>query len=296
MTDLQRGRAIRLLKLTALADALRRSMRALALLLFAVQASAAPLRITVENDGWGKAPPDNLRAVLVSAGGELWKYCPRTELDEILVQHRDDHPQANWQRGADGRIVIGLASRDTFWAQFAFQFAHEFCHALATHSNDWRQTWREDGKPNHWLEESLCETASLFALRAMGRSWETAPPYPNWKSFAPALTDYAQERLDDPKHALPSGMTFPAWFRAEEPELRKQPTQREKNTLIAKQLLPLFEADPRGWEAMTYFNLGPHDRTMPLAQFLREWRDRCPPDLCPLIEKLAATFGATLGS
>ena len=269
-------------------------MRFLPIFLFALHAYAAPLRITVESDGWGKGPPDNIRAVLLSAGGEIWKNCPRTQLDEIAVQHRDDHPQTNWQRGADGRIVIGLASRDMFWAQFAFQFAHEFCHALATHSNDWEKAWREDGKPNHWLEESLCETASLFALRAMGKSWETTPPFPNWTSFAPALTSYAQERLDDPKHQLPPGMTFLEWFRTEEPELRKSPTQREKNTLIARQLLPLFEADPRGWEAMTCFNLGSHDRSMPLAQFLREWRDRCPPDLRPFVAKLAEIFGTAL--
>lgn len=271
-------------------------MRVLLLPFFASQAYSAPLRITVENDGWGTAQPENIRAVLLSAGGEIWKYCPRTQFDEILVQHRDDHPQANWQRGADDRIVIGLASRDTFWAQFAYQFAHEFCHALATHSNDWRQTWREDGKPNHWLEESLCETASLFALRAMGRSWEAAAPYPNWKGFAPALTGYAQVRMDDPKHALPPGLNFLAWFQTEEPELRKRSTQREKNTLIAMQLLPLFEAEPGGWEAVTHFNLGSHDRAMPLPQFLREWRNRCPPDLRPFIEKLAAIFGEQLGS
>jgi hypothetical protein len=262
-------------------------------LLLAAAATAAPLRIDVQGD-WGKCSLQDIHAVLLSAGGELWRQCPRTQLDEILVRPRAGSPQTDWERSADGRIAIGLATRDMFWAQYAYQFAHEFCHVLATHSNDWRKNWREGGKPNHWLEESLCETASLFALRAMGKSWETAPPYPNWKDFAPALTSYAQERIEDPKHQLPTDTDFLAWFHAEEPGLRKDSTQRGKNTIIAKQLLPIFETAPQGWEAVTFLNLGPHDRTMSLAQFLREWRDRCPADLQAVVKKIAATFGVSL--
>ncbi len=265
------------------------------LVLLAFTAPAAePLRLVVEDGGWGGAPTDNIRAVLLSAGGEIWRHCPHTKLDEIRVQHRGDYPQANWERGKDGRIVIGLNTKDTFWAQYAYQFAHEFCHALATHSGDWEKMWREGGKPNHWLEESLCETASLFALRAMGRSWEKSPPYANWKSFAPALTNYAQKRLDEPKHQLPPDTEFRAWFRAEEAGLRRHSTQRDKNGIIAARLLPLFEAEPRGWAAVTFFNLGTRDKTLPLAAFLAEWRANTPAELRSFVENMAGVFGVQL--
>jgi hypothetical protein len=265
------------------------------LLTLATAAPAAPLHITVqEESAWGKGAPKDIRAVALSAATELFRHCPHTQIDEIVIHHRDGTPQTDWERDQEGRIVVGLAAHDMFWAQFAYQFAHEFCHILAMHSNDWQKEWRGDGKPNHWLEESLCETASLFALRAMGKSWAIDPPYPNWKDFAPMHTDYARERIDDPRHCLPSGTAFPEWFRAAEPGLRKNSAQREKNTLIARQLLPIFEADPRGWEALTYFNLGPHDRTLPLAPFLTAWRDRCPAELQPVVQKIAATLGAPL--
>jgi hypothetical protein len=35
-------------------------------------------------------------------------------------------------------------------------------------------------KPSEWIEESLCETASQFALRSMARSWAIALPYGAW--------------------------------------------------------------------------------------------------------------------
>ena len=48
-----------------------------------------------------------------------------------------------------------------------------------------RRSVRYPRHANSWLEESLCETASLFTLRAMSRSWSIAPPYPAWKNYAP---------------------------------------------------------------------------------------------------------------
>ena len=256
--------------------------------------AAEPLRLVMQDGGWGGAPTNNIRAVLLSAGGEIWRHCPHTRLAEIRVHHRGDYPQTNWERGKDGCIVIGLNTSDTYWAQYAYQFAHEFCHALATHSGDWEIKWRAGGKPNHWLEESLCETASLFALRAMGRAWVKSPPYSNWKSFAPALTNYAQQRLDEPKHKLPPDTEFPAWFRAEEASLRAHSTQREKNGIIAAQLLPLFEAEPRGWETVTFLNLGTRDKKMSLAAFLAEWQMNVSPELRPFVAKVAMVFGVTL--
>ena len=249
--------------------------------------------ITVAPAGWGRTTAVEVRAVFVSAAGEIWKHCPDTRLGGIAVFHRDDHPQTEWERGAGGRIVIGIEARDRRIAQLAFQFAHEFCHALAAHSNDWRRTWREEGKPNHWLEESLCETASLFTLRAMARSWQTAAPDRAWASYAPEFANYARESMGE-NGRLPRGVTFPEWLRRNESAMRGNPNLRAKNAVIAAQLLPLFEDDPRGWEAVTFINLGEHDRRMPLARFLAEWQRNCPPKLQSFVAKVALVFDVRL--
>jgi hypothetical protein len=121
--------------------------------------------IRVQASGFGVASTADITAVLQSAAGELYRYWPRTQLPSIDVYHRWDHPQTDSRRVAGKRISIGLTARDTHWAQYSFQFAHECCHALINYNNDDQQLalYRQD--PNLWLEESLCETASLFTLR-----------------------------------------------------------------------------------------------------------------------------------
>ncbi len=248
------------------------------------------MRVKAQAFGAGEA---DIKAVLRSAAGEIWKHCPNTKFEQpgFDIYRNEKYPITHFERSDDGWIVIGLATEKMFWAQYSYQFAHEFCHAIADHSDDWRRIWRAGGHANKWLEESLCETASLFSLRAMGRTWQTEPPYPNWKSYAPALTRYAQERMDDPKSRVPEGRSFLEWFRENEPEMRKNGTDRPRNNVVSLQLLPLFEAEPSGWEAMSAINLGKRDPKKPLAQHFAEWKENTRAELRPFVAKIAAVFG-----
>ena len=253
-----------------------------------------PLDIRVQANGFGRASPADITVVLQSAGSELWRHCPRTQLDGIDVYHRIDHPQTDFKRTPSGRVAIGLATQDTYWAQYSFQFAHEFCHTLANYSNNPGHLVRYPPNANLWLEESLCETASLFTLRAMSRSWRIAPPYPAWRVYAPWLNAYAEHRLALPEHHLPAGTPFVTWFRKNQSALRQNSAIRERNTIIAIQLLPLFEAEPRGWEALAFLNRGAPDANKSLVQHLAVWRSLCPEDLRPFITRLAAVFAVKL--
>ena len=128
--------------------------------------------IRVQASAFGNATPADIAVVLRSAASELFRYCPHTHLDGIDVYYRSDHPEIDSKRTPGGRIAMALSARDTHWAQYSFQFAHEFCHALANYANSSQQTIPDTPNPNLWLEESLCETSSLFALRAMSSTWE----------------------------------------------------------------------------------------------------------------------------
>ena len=141
----------------------------------ALQATNNPrqLDIRVRANGFGAASSQDITILLRSAGFELWRHCPRNQLGGIDAYYRPDHPQTNFKRTPSGRIAIGLAARDTHWAQYSFQFAHEFCHALANFSNNSQRLMRSPLQVTFWLEESLCERTSLFTLRAMTRSWRT---------------------------------------------------------------------------------------------------------------------------
>jgi len=247
------------------------------------------LRITVK-DEFGSAPPDNVAAVLRSAAGEVWRHCPSTKFRSsgFYVYRDPRYPITHFDPDSEGRIVIGLATEDLYWAQYAFQFAHEFCHALLEHTDE--RQWKEPQQANHWLDESLCETASLFALRAMSKSWLTSPPYANWKDFAPRLAAYAEDRLASAAGQLPPRTTFAQWFAQQQSSLRERPVQRDKNLLIATQLLPLFEATPAGWEALPTLKLGKRDAGKSLGQLFDEWQTNAPEAQRAFIGKLAAIF------
>jgi hypothetical protein len=253
-----------------------------------------PLDIRVQIAGFGHASPEDIKLLLQSTALELWRYCPRTHLDGIDVYRRFDHPQTDFKRMPDGPIAIGLAAQDTHWAQYSFQFAHEFCHTLANFSNYSRPSDSSPLCANYWLEECLCETASLFTLRAMSRSWQSHPPVPAWRDYAPWFNDYAAERITAAEHQLPTGRRFLAWFREHEPALRQNATFWDWNTIVAIHLLPLFEVEPRGWEAVTFLNYRPQNTTESLPVHLAEWRSRCPADLRQFVSKIAAVFAIEL--
>jgi hypothetical protein len=252
----------------------------------AVESAGRRLDFVVE-DGFGGAGAADIEAVCRSAGESIWKHCPDTrwETRGFRIYHNDPYP-ITLDEHRDGFLAIGLTPKGTFWAQFAYQFAHEFGHALAGHSNDFEKIRGRDCGKNHWLEETLCEVASLFALRAMGETWKTKPPYPNWKSFAPHLTSYAQDRIDESQKSL-KGEAFPTWFRANETSMRDKSTIREKNNIVALQLLPLFEAEPAGWESLPWFRRGRADRDASLADHLSAWRTACPERLRGFVTKIA---------
>ncbi len=250
----------------------------------------ATLEILVDAKGWGAAAPADIRAVLLGAAQEIWRWCPGEMIRPIRVYHRTDFPQTDFMHDWRGRIRIGLASQDTRWAQMAFQFAHEFIHALAQHSAAARRAWRTPRHANLWFEECLCETASLFVLRRMAAMWSANPPYPQWRGYAPELAKYATERLARPDHQLPDGRGFNDWFREHESALRTNPAQRAKNVIVARQMLPLFEAEPAGWEAACYLNLGRRDREKPRAQHFAEWQTASPASLRPFVERVTALF------
>ena len=248
------------------------------------------LEIVVDNGGWGKASTRDIRAVVLSAANELWQNCPGEHLKPIRVYRRIDYPQTDFIHDWRGRVRIGLNCEDNRWAQMAFQFGHEFCHALAQHSSVALRGWHPPRHANLWFEECLCETSSLFVLRRLAITWQQNAPYEVWRAYAPAMAKYADDRVALPEHQLPADTAFPAWFRQNEPALRESAVLREKNVIIARQILPLFEAEPAGWDAACYLNLGAHQQGKPLAQHLSEWQNNSPPALRPFLARLAALF------
>lgn len=140
-----------------------------------------------------------------------------------------------------------------------------------------------------WFEEALCETASLYVLRKMPEVW-LLDGVPAHAAYARNFSKYAEAVMAQPGGRLPEGQTFTEWFFDRQAVLRRTPETRTFNLVVAKELLPLFEANPQGWEALCYLNHAEDISRKPFQDFLNDWRDKCPEDLRPFVEKVSAVF------
>lgn len=242
--------------------------------------------VRVDATGFDAREAD-IRAVLDSAGSELWRHFPDHRLEPIVVVRGAAGPITLFERNERREIVVRLDTGGTFWCQYAYQFAHEFCHVLC------------DAKPgdrsNLWFEETLCETASLYAIRGMARSWRDAPPYPNWRDYRDSLRDYADDTMRRWPHVEEiETLGLPAFYAKHEARLRANPVDRDYNGSIAVVLLRVLEERPEHWEAVRWLNASRTDAERPFAAHLAGWREAVPERHRDFVARIATLFGQTL--
>ncbi len=224
------------------------------------------MELVVAQDGWGEARPADVEALLANVAVHLVGRLRDGFEEMICVAPAPPgvlHPRTLNRYSSDAPVVIWLTARDRRWAKYSFQFGHELCHAVQPYEQLFRTA-------NSWFQESMCEVASLFVLRRMSETWRADPPFPNWADYAGALSGYAEERLQCPAHQLPSEMTLSRWVASQEDSLRRDHEQRDKNAVIAGELLPLFEDNPAGWNAIRRFPVS----SARFKDYLSEWRDQ----------------------
>lgn len=161
------------------------------------------------------------------------------------------------------------------WSQAAFQFAHELCHYCIP-----------DDVPGNlrWLEESICQTASVFFLRRLTQFWKaTSIQYRtvDGRLYADCFTEYAEDNMQT---------TEPVNLKTQETimDLESNCYQRNKNRYIASQLLPIFTRNPLLWSAVpTLCNLCPNQS---LQASLDEWLQAEPQEIYPGLLQLRSLF------
>ena len=240
--------------------------------------------VSVLPGDWGDASEGDIRAVAVDVTKHLERRLRRPVASRIRVESlpADQQPITFYREGGVGPHRVGLPVRGRYWAQVAYQFAHEYCHVLSRYE-------RLQGNPNNWFHEALCELASVYALRHMGRSWVIEPPYPHWTEYAPKLRAYVgalEERLTAP---TPPPDQFATWLDSNENAMRRNAEIREKNGVVAMRLLAAFVEQPEGWNAVRQMPVG-HD---PIREYLRLWREGAEDEDRPFIKRLEhELFGA----
>ena len=168
------------------------------------------------------------------------------------------------------------------WAQFAYEFSHEICHVLSGYE-------RMRGSRNSWFHEVLCELASVFTLRRMAEGWPSSPPYPNWSdlrsgqlsTYADNCTSHAKSVDYQRRHD-----TFRLAAVSRKTACGKICCKRDKNAVVAYTLLPIFESEPAGWNAIRRL---PNSSAM-FEDYLREWHSLVEPLDKPFVKRILGFF------
>ncbi|MEI7901135.1 MAG: hypothetical protein WCK89_12860 [bacterium] len=241
----------------------------------------------VESSGFDASEAD-IRKVLDSACGELWSFFPDYKMEPIVVRRGKNGPITLYQR-ENGELVVELDTSSTLWCQYSYQAAHEFCHCLTGCHPAY--------EGNKWFEETLAETASLFAMRAMARDWKESPPYPNWKDYRDNLRDYCDDiirKRDKVYEIYTKGLS--GFYRAHKDEMEKNSTNRELTGAMSLVFLHLLEEKPARWEAVRWLNSTPAVKGDTFAMYLQKWHDAVPARHQAFVNKVAVLYGETIKS
>jgi hypothetical protein len=242
------------------------------------------LQIRANEGDWGGSRLSDVEAVTRSAASSFAALDDDESIAIVLeaTASEDDPPKTLSATSPSGEFVVQLNVRGNLWARLAYQFAHEFCHMLAD-----PRTWTGAEDRFAWIEEALCETASLFALRSMATDWAVEPPYPNWRDYSASLAAYEAKRVSDPARSLPPGVPFASWLADHRPLLESDPGRRDDNTIVAGALLPIFEARHGAWRAVRFLHTWPRSPEAPLADFMQGWAMASPAEHRCVVESIA---------
>lgn len=231
------------------------------------------LNLQVQGGGWGNAQKETIETVLYSVADELMSRLPNKLTAPIVVSHTNNGPVALYERGPAGEYHIQLHASGENWHLYVYEFAHELCHILSNYEEN---VGPGTTKYNQWFEETLCETASLFALKNLAARWEVSPPAPQWTEQAKKLRRFFDHLLSEGHRQLPPHTPLGNWLQENEERLRRNPYLRNENEVIANLLLPLFQENPQNWAALNYLNLDPADARNSLGEYLRHWYENAP--------------------
>lgn len=236
---------------------------------------------------WGSAQLQNITVLLDSVITEFYSnlIVSKVSVKTVLVLNSStrnppiNHPMII-PSGND--VWIYLDTKDLFWSQYSYQFSHELCHYVID-----ADFLPRNGKFG-WFEESLCELASIYTLNKMSVTWQSNPPYDNWKDFRIALSDYASEIISRPGNKITE--TLKDWLTNNLSDLFKDRYKREKNLIVAVSMMPIFVTTPDLWKSIQFLKDINVTDDMTFEQYLLDWQKLIPQYLSANFDSIINLF------
>jgi hypothetical protein len=227
--------------------------------------------------------PSDIENVLRLASDQILRHFPGRKIDDLTVNHWESRPKIYFDKGPRGDYRVMLSASEGYWAQYTYQFTHELTHVLSNFDRI------QEGR-NEWFEEALCETGSLYVLSRMRRAWETSPPPYYSRNWGINFDRYLDDMLAEPVRKLPADTTMARWLEQNLPALANN-RDSDRALMVAAQLLPIFQDNPEGWEALNWVSLGSEDDVIDFPQYLQGWHDRVPDKHKKLVRRIQQLFG-----
>ena len=221
--------------------------------------------VTVTQSQWGDVSTEEISAVLQSTANQLFKETSQKKWSPILVSQSKAGPIVFFKKGKNKQHIVHLKTKGRYWCQYVFQFAHELGHILCGYN--------AINKKHLWFEETICEMASLTALKKLSKEWMVSPPYPHLRSFAPEFDKYAKKRISS--HSFPENIDFSAWYQRNKLTLETVPLDYERNVKIAGILLSVFEENPILWESCEHLSSISKSNQLNFEEYLKLWLKKC---------------------
>jgi hypothetical protein len=225
---------------------------------------------------WGSAQVQDITNLLDSVITDFYSNLDNSKINILpvfVLNSKSKTPPTNYPETIkqNNFTLIYLNTEDIYWSQYSYQFSHELCHYII----DTNFLPRND--KFGWLEESLCELAALYTLNKMSITWQTNPPYSNWRNYSISLKNYANEIISRPENRITK--PFNMWLLDNLPALYNDRYRRTENQIIAVHLLPIFTRTPELWKIIHYIKKIDNFDNMTLEQYLFEWKKFIPPTL-----------------
>jgi hypothetical protein len=226
-------------------------------------------KLWVAKDGWGDALARDVAAVCSSTAETIFEVIQPESTQEptILIVPGDQVPMVIAHRGPNGEYVVLLTARNKHWSQFAYQFSHELGHVLCGDLSP--------DQPQQWFEEAFCESLSIWALEEMGTTWQTQPPYVNWKDYAPHLSSYAK----DVRQRVQTSDEISVWFQKNRDALSRNAYDRDSNLILAKHLATVAQKDSKFDQSFYYLRRRADPAVPSMEGVLGNWLESCPAEL-----------------
>lgn len=158
---------------------------------------------------------------------------------KVMTIFEDTTPNIR-ANGMIGDYHVGITVTENYWAQLAYQFSHEICHIYTSPI------------ATCWFFESISMMSSLYFLNYLSKKWEKNEDI-RFKDYCQSLIRYRQAAISKDLDKLNLQGQNRQTFIKNIDFKNLHHYDRPKQTLIALELLEIFEIDENAWRILPFF-------------------------------------------